>query len=374
MPVSSSTLQPVRTPFLSIILLLIVIFFAQPKLVAAQESASSSATPSATPAITPPSAAINLTLTPITLQFEVEPGGTETGEIRIRNNGTQDEPLKVSFGTFSFNERTQQIDLNKEVDPQTLSWITVDKPTIIVRPSEWETVNVTFSPPAEASLTYYYAVIFSRIDQVTPDEPTSTKVTGAPAVLVLTNVDSALSKRELQLESFSVPKVWIEYLPQTFLMRIKNTGNVHLAPIGNIFIDSSNEKDIAVLPANPKGSMILPSSVRELETQWNDGFPRFIPKMQDGQPVTSDDGTAETELEWDFSQADRFRIGKYTGHLLLVYDNGERDIPIESYVSFWVIPWRISLIALTVVALVLFGIWSLVRSLYRSVKRPKSAS
>ncbi len=24
----------------------------------------------------------------------------------------------------------------------------------------------------------------------------------------------------------------------------------------------------------------------------------------------------------------------------MVYDNGERDVPVESTVSFWVIPWR----------------------------------
>jgi hypothetical protein len=34
-------------------------------------------------------------------------------------------------------------------------------------------------------------------------------------------------------------------------------------------------------------------------------------------------------------------MGKYTAHMLLVYDNGERDIPIEAAVSFWIVPWRL---------------------------------
>lgn len=304
--------------------------------------------------------------------MEVEPGGSETAEIKIRNNGTEPEPLKVSFGTFTFNERTQQIDLTQEVPAETLSWISVDKPEIIVRPGEWESVNATFAPPSEASLTYYYAVIFTRIDQVTPRDNTTTKVTGAPAVLVLTSVDSPLSKRELQVESFNVPKLWVEFLPQSFLLKVRNTGNVHLAPTGNIFIDSARKKDIAVLPANPKNSTILPGTMRELTATWDDGFPKWVPKTENDQPITNEDGTIQQELKWDFSQADRFRIGKYTAHLLLVYDNGERDIPIESYVSFWVIPWRISLAVLVIGLFFLLGIRSSLVSAYRSFRGKKS--
>ena len=350
--------------FVLLFIILIGLTSSQASSVLAQE-----ATPSA--AIVPPQSAINLTLTPISIQLDVNPGESETSEIKIRNNGTENEPLKVSFGTFAFNERTQQIDLNQSLPEESVGWITVDRPEIVVKPGEWESVNVTFAPPADASLTYYYAVIFSRIDQAIPDGAT-TRVTGAPAVLVLTNVASPLAKRELQLESFSVPKVWVEFLPQTFLLKIRNSGNVHLVPSGNIFIDGMGKKDIVVLPANAKNSVILPGSMRELSSSWEDGFPRWQTKMENDQPVRDEKGEIRQELKWDFSQADRFRIGKYTAHLLLVYDNGERDIPIESYVSFWVIPWRISLAVLAVLIFFLAGLRSFVLSIVRSVKRPKA--
>jgi hypothetical protein len=335
------------------------------------ESASPSAIPTATP-LPIPETPINVTVSPITLQMETPPGGSETQEIKIRNNGTEEEPLKVSFGTFSFNERTQQIDLNQTDNPESLSWMSVDQPIIVVKPSEWASVNVTFAPPPTASLSYYYAVIFSRVDEKTPDDLTTTRVTGAPAVLVLANVQSPLTKRELQLESFSVPKVWIEFLPQTFVMNIRNTGNVHVAPAGNIFIDGPQGKDIAVLPLNPKNSQVLPETMRELSVSWDDGFPKWIPKTEKGQSVLDENGNPEQELQWDFSQVDRFRFGKYTAHLLLVYDNGERDIPIESYVSFWVIPWRVLLVALVILVFFLLGVRSSLVSLYRSLRPKKS--
>jgi len=338
--------------------LLVALGLLGPNLVFAQDSAS----PSATPVIVPPESAINLSLSPISIQLEVEPGGSETAAIKLRNNGSEDEPLKVSYGTFTFNERTQQIDLTQDVPADTASWISVDRPQFVIKPGEWETVNVTFAPPAQASLTYYYAVIFSRIDQVVPGEPSTTKVTGAPAVLVLTNVDSPLTKRELQVESFSVPKFWVEFLPQTFSLKVRNTGNVHLAPSGNVFIDGPRTKDLAVLSANPKNSIILPDSMRELTISWDDGFPKWVPS----------DSTVEQELKWDFSQADRFRLGKYTAHLLMVYDNGERDIPIESYVSFWVIPWRVFL-AILLGFLLTMGLGILLFVLFTRFSRKKKA-
>lgn len=355
--------------------ILVVVYFVSclvifTRTLSAQGSTTTSAfspSPSPSPSIAPRNAGINLTLTPISVQLELEPGQSRTTEIKVYNNSTEDESLRVSFGSFTFNDRTQRIDLSQEAPADIAGWISVDRPELVVRPAEWETVKVTFTSPADAALTYYFAVIFNSTDDITTDN-TSTRFKGAPAVLVLTSVSSPLAKRELQLESFTVPKLWVEFLPQTFKLKVRNTGNVHLAPIGNIFIDSAHDTDIAVLSANPNKSIILPKTMRELTVSWDDGFPRWLSKKNEDQSTTTEATVSKQELQWDFSQVDRLRIGKYTAHLLLVYDNGERDIPIESYVSFWVIPWRISLAATVVLLCFLLGVKSSLSSLYRSVR------
>jgi len=332
------------------------------------ETTEPSGTPTVTP-LPPPVNPINLTLSPITLQLEVKPGETKTGEIKIRNNSTEPEALRVSFATFSFNDATQQINLNSQSDETFLKWISVDQPEFVVQPSEWSTVNVTFTPPPEASLGYYFAVIFNRVSE--PVEGGTTKISGAPAVLVLSNVISPLAKRELQLDSFKVPKVWVEFLPQQFLLNIRNSGNVHLPPTGNIFIDSRTKKDIAVLSINPANSLILPNSSREYTVTWSDGFPKWVDETEKDQTILDENGQTKQKLEWNFAEADRFRIGKYTAHLLLVYDNGERDVPIESFVSFWVIPWRISIAVIIISIFFLLGIRSTVADVFRSFRRKK---
>lgn len=280
---------------------------------------------------------INLTLSPVTLQFDIKPGETQTAEVKIHNNGNEAEQLRASFGTFRFNQNTQEIDLSEQVQGPEKEWIIINEPQFIVGPSEWKTLKVTFAPPEGAALTYYYALIFSRVNKATA-ESGATQVSGSPAILVLTNVQTPLAKRELQVEQFFAKQFWVEFLPQTFTLHIKNSGNVHLIPSGNIFIDGPGKKDLAVLSINPNNSVVLPNSSREFQIEWSEGFPKRAPKSLKEQSSEKHD---ETELAWDFSQADKFRIGKYTAHLLMVYDNGERDIPVESSITFWVIPWRI---------------------------------
>ena len=93
--------------------------------------------------------------------------------------------------------------------------------------------------------------------------------------------------------------------------------------------------------------------------------------IEDGKAVIDDNGNAVYDVKWDFSKADKFRFGKYTAHALVVYDNGERDIPLEAKVSFWVLPWKLMAIALVLVLLVLAGMKSMFSSGMRSLSKKK---
>ena len=96
-----------------------------------------------------------------------------------------------------------------------------------------------------------------------------------------------------------------------------------------------------------------------------------LDKIEDGKVVFNDKRERQTELKWNIADASKFRFGKYTAKLLLVYDDGKRDVPIEGEVSFWVIPWRAIGIASFFVLLILFGVWSTFRHLFSKVKGGK---
>ncbi len=306
---------------------------------------------------------INLTISPVSLALETEPGTPVITSIKVRNNSQTAEQLNISFGTFKADPTGQHPELiDPKPEDEFMKWLTADPGSFTLKPGEWQTISITFAPPSDAALSYYYTIMINRA--AVPTKPGETVIQGAPAVLVLSNVKSPNAKRQLELGEFKATHPFLEYLPESFEISVKNTGNVHVAPAGNIFIDGQGKKDLAVLSINPNNSAVLPQSSRTLETTWDDGFPM---KLEKGSS-SSEPGFQVFSTRWDLSKGDRFRFGKYTAHLLMVYDNGERDVPIESFVSFWVIPWKLLLVCFFTASLVLLGLRSVLLSSWRKIR------
>lgn len=316
----------------------------------------------------PPTHAVNLTVSPISLLLEADPGTQVSSTIRILNNATETEYLTLELATFAAAPGGTQPVIRPftDTEPQK-DWLTFSEKNITALPGEWKTVGVTFAPPRESSLSYYYAIIVKRQSDVVAAEGESV-VTGAPAILVLSTVHSPNARQELRLGSFSTKQRVYEFLPSEFEVTVENTGNVHLAPFGNVFIDSGTTKDLAVLSVNAGNGMVLPGSSRVFATSWAEGFPVYKPVLEDNKPVFNKDGSPKQKLSWDFSQMNKLRFGKYTAQLLMVYDNGERDVPVESTLTFWVVPWRFLAAAVTVVLFVVLGITASVAFVLRTLR------
>jgi hypothetical protein len=118
-----------------------------------------------------------------------------------------------------------------------------------------------------------------------------------------------------------------------------------------------------VLPLNPNGSFLLPGTSRELSSAWTEGFPSY----QDVK--TAYNAPSTRKLVWDWSKGQDFRFGKYVAKVVAVYNDGQRDVPIVTEVSFWVIPWKLLLLAGAILALLLVGVWVIVRRLIKVGRR-----
>lgn len=299
------------------------------------------ASESATPILPAPVTPINLTVSPISLNLETNPGETTKSEIKIRNNSTSSEQLQLTIGTFIADSAGDKPKLQDAKPSDTfIPWLQVDQTPFVINPGEWKTMSVEFAPPKEASLSYYYTIQVRRTSTVKGSDGKAV-VSGVPAILVLATVNSPDSRRELQLSSFAAKSPFLEFLPQEFVLTIANSGNVHIAPTGNIFIDGQGKKDLAVLSLNPGNSVILPQTTRQFPVAWDDGFPVRIKAVDGEKDQKEKNGEQKYVLDWDLDKVKKLRFGKYTAHLIMVYDNGERDVPIESTVSFWVVPIRL---------------------------------
>lgn len=321
-----------------------------------------------------PDTGLRLVTSPLPINLVTEPGKTITTELKVKNGGTQPETLKIDLMKFKAYEESGKPELlEPEPGDDFLQWVSFSEPSFTLAPDEWKTITATFAVPDTATFGYYYAFVFSRVQDVKQLQSSQTAVVGGTAVLVLLEVRVPGAIRAVEVTEFSTDHRFYEFLPATFTIKLKNTGNVHIAPRGNIFIDQGDTHDIAILEVNGEKGNILPDSSRSFDAQWEDGFPLYTEKTQDNKTVLDTEGQPLSELTWDWNEADKLRFGKYTAKMLLIYDDGMRDVPIEGEVSFWVVPWRM-LIALLVVGIFFFiGIRSTIRNIWHKLfKKPQT--
>jgi Fn3-like domain len=318
------------------------------------------------------SSGLSLLTSPLPILMKTTPGVPVTTDIKLRNTGTEEETLKITLMKFeAYEESGKPALMEAEPTDEFLKWVKFSEDTFKVAPGEWKTLQATITPPKEASFGYYYAFVFSRANENLSPEERRTALNGGTAILALLDVDVPGAKKEIALEKFSLDKSVYEFLPTTFTVTLKNQGNVHAAPRGNIYIDKGDEKDIALIEVNKEKGNILPSSKRAFEATWTDGFPKYVPKIVDEKEVKDADGNTVMELTWDFKDASKLRFGHYTAKLLMIYDDGTHDVPLEGEVSFWVIPWRIIGGGLIVLLFIGLGLRSMLGGVFGKMKSKK---
>lgn len=284
----------------------------------------------------------NLTTSPLPVSLTAEPGTTVTTPIRVQNTGTEAVRIKVSLMKFSAYGSTGQPQIETAgPNDEFIKWASFSQNSFIAEPNVFHTVTMTIKVPKTAGFGYYYAAVFSQdnADVKVPAGTRQNKVNGAVATLLLLDVKAPNEKRELKVTQFTSEKKMYQYLPATFTIKAKNTGNVHVVPSGNVFISRDQKTNLAVLDINKGQGNILPNSTRVFEVQWYDGFPVYQTKRVNDQVVSDKRGKPVQTLQWNLNRLSHLRIGKYYARMVLVYNDGKQDVPIEGVVSFWVIPW-----------------------------------
>lgn len=311
---------------------------------------------SAQPVYAQQQSAFSLQVTPSPLIATLEPGVVKALEFKVLNSGSTEEQYSIALREFTINSDSGEIELGDTEPKDVASFITIEQPEFRLRPNEWFTARLKADTPKEAGFSYSFAVVISRSEQT--QLPATAKLQGSVAIFTLLNVDRPDAVRKLDLTEFISAKKVYSSVPASFKLSFKNSGNTLVQPKGNVFI-SRNDKDpepITVLPVNAAAGYIIPGSKRTLETQWESGFPS---KDADGHE------------RWDWSRLADFRIGRYTAKVVAVYDDGQRDVPIEAALTFWVLPWKIIVLSALLILLVLTGVWTVIKKIVRGVKPQK---
>lgn len=314
-----------------------------------------------------PDNGFSLQVTPSPLVATLKPGQETTLELAIRNTSTGSQSLKMGMSSFTVDEASGQVNLGNTEPSEVKDFVSFSEPKFDLGAGEILTQKIKIKTPADAAFTYSFAITISRQEPVKPNG-SSTAIEGSVAVFTLLGVDRQGAERKFELSEFSASKRVYEYLPADFSIKLKNTGNTLVQPKGNIYIqrNSNDPNPITVIQLNPNSGYILPNTNRVLSTSWNEGFPHYE-TVPDG-----DSGQTKRTLVWNWGDLSKFRIGKYTAKVVAVYDDGVRDVPVVSEITFWVMPWRMLLIFGLVLILFVVGITTTVRKSAKFIKQSKS--
>lgn len=271
-----------------------------------------------------------LEIAPPVLNLTADPGQTLKAQISLRDvsSGALLVTGEVNDFTASGEDGTPKIITDEgEPNPYSMkSWV-APLPKLLLEPRQIENLPVTIRVPADAAPGGYYAVV--RFTATPPElEGTGVSLSASLGALILLRVSGDV-KEDLAIEQFEVttsgklstgrPKTVFETTPLTFVQRIKNNGNIHEQPTGQVTITDMFGKKIAAVNVNLPPRNILPQTIRKFEQKLDKSV-----------------------------LGDKKLFGKYTATLTINY--GEKKQTVTSQTTFWVIPY--TLIGLGVILLV----------------------
>jgi hypothetical protein len=269
------------------------------------------------PAPSPPTTpGQGLEISPPVIQLTANPGQTITTQIRLRDV-TQGELIAKGevddFGAGNGEDGTPKLLLDETGSTRysLKQWVGA-VPNVVLAPQQLVTNTITIHVPANAEPGGHYGVI--RFTGVPPDlQGTGVALAASVGSLILLRVNGAITDNLSMVEFSTYQKglkgAFFEAGPVDFVTRLKNAGSVHELAKGNITVKNWLGKSVAVLNVNPNGGNVLPDSIRRFKA----------------------------------TLSQRKLFGEYTATASLKYAGNK---PLSAKMSFWIIPWKLLLLAL----------------------------
>ncbi|MEK7228036.1 MAG: hypothetical protein AAB681_01620 [Patescibacteria group bacterium] len=249
----------------------------------------------------------------------INPGETITKNVTITNRIGKTVKFKLTTEDLIGSDDSQQplVLLGDDSSPYSLKdFIIPEITSFSLSFGERIVIPVKISVPLNAEPRGYYGALVVANDpeklegESAKEAEGKTRIVSRIGSIFLVKIKGE-GKEEGQLSGFKVigpTKAVYTKRPSGFEIAFKNTGNVHLVPYGTITIKNIFGRTVQELPVN--AYFALPDSTRYREILWEQGF----------------------------------GLGRYTANLSLYKGYGTEYA--ESKVAFWIIPWKILLMAL----------------------------
>lgn len=262
-----------------------------------------------------------MNISPPLIEITLPPGAESEQTIRVTN--ATENLLELYPAAMNFEAKGEGGEPNflppseNEKKFSLAQWLELSQPKIALAPRQEIIYKYKIKVPFDAAPGGHYGVVL--LGTVPPQADASVSqvaIAGEVGSLVLVRVPGDIVE-EGGLEEFSAP--WFFFRPPVpFTTFVRNKGNTHFKPDGEITIRNWRGKEIERVPLNPLKGNILPESRRRFDTEWNPATKPF----------------------W------KIPVGRFSADLRAVY--GLSGKTLASKIYFWIIPWWV------IIAVILF--------------------
>jgi len=278
-----------------------------------------------------------LTISPPLIKNNLNPGESWAGVIKVINNNKESIKVYAEVVNFSSDENgnisfedlgVKKEDLEIGNGSSLREWIDIDLGAIDLKSFESKEIPFAIKVPENASPGGHYAAVMIGTNPPDLEGGTGIKISSRISSLLMINIAGDIVEKG-KIREFSVAKTFYSVPKIDFLMKFKNSGNVHLQPRGEIRIFNMFDKEVGRLPINHETNFgnVLPQTTREWGLSWQ-GL----------------EGIA--------------KMGRYKASLIVNYGNSAKmndswDLYFW-YLDFKIITWFISGVAIFILLLFLF--------------------
>ncbi|MCX6727595.1 MAG: hypothetical protein NTX11_02165 [Candidatus Saccharibacteria bacterium] len=273
----------------------------------------------------PPTQGIQIS--PVLIDLNTEKSNSYSLKITVTNVTAGDLALKQVVNDFRAKDDSgnPEVILDNSEPSNGFSfknWVSLP-PSIVLKSKESRVINATVNVPNDAEAGGHYGVI--RFSGVAPgEENANVSIAASVGVLVLARVNGTISE-SLKLKDFYAEHngkktSLLQNGPLQIVERVENNGNVHVKPKGTITVKNMFGSTVLTTPISDPAKNILPNSNRKF--------------------------SQEIKQKWMF--------GRYTARLDATYGYGNKVL--SGSFSYWVIPYKLILIVLLVLAVCIVGL------------------
>ena len=276
---------------------------------------------------------ISLGTAPTSEKLKLTPGQKYNGELVVWN--LTDKAIDYNVVIRGFKQIENQpgtaILLTPEEESRSLytatKWLTTSISDLTLVPNKNEKIYYEINVPTDATKGEYTVMISFISKNETQLSGTGALTTLSAGMPILIQIGDEFVENAELLE-FYTSQNFYEYPNLTFYTRIKNLGDTHISPVGEIILTNIFGQEITSIPFNPNGQSILRDNTGNYETVWNLGS--FL--------------TKENSIV----------LGPIKAKLIVTYRSFQPGFaPLTSEISFWILPWKLILIALIAIIAVI---------------------